>query len=124
MESVVYEKVLEKEIGSARIQDLFKCSQDGIQKIYKGNSMDTEILLRWCKLLKYNFFWIYVQDPILFPLHTTMNSKSKNADSPVFRKNIYSKEIIECILEVLDKKQKIKSQIIEEYRIPRAILYK
>lgn len=122
--SVIYEKVLEKEIGIERIQDFFKCSQDDIQKMYKSKSMDTEILLKWCKLLKYDFFRIYVQHLILFSPHTKMNSETKKTDTPVFRKNIYSKEIIDFILELLDKKQKTKSQIIEEYRIPKTTLYK
>lgn len=41
-----------------------------------------------------------------------------------FRKNIYTREVIDFILEMVEKREKTKKQIIEEYNIPKTTLYK
>jgi transposase-like protein len=43
---------------------------------------------------------------------------------PVFRKNIYTKEIIDFIMERLNNKEKTKFEIMKEYGIPKSTLYK
>ena len=43
---------------------------------------------------------------------------------PRFRKNIYTKEVIDFILEQIQNKEMTKVQIIERYNIPKTTLYK
>lgn len=43
---------------------------------------------------------------------------------PQFRKNIYTKEIIYFILEIIQTGEKTKKQVIEDYNIPKTTLYK
>jgi len=42
---------------------------------------------------------------------------------PQFRKNIYTREIIDFILDVISTGEKIKQQVIDDYKPPRVTLY-
>ena len=44
--------------------------------------------------------------------------------APQFRKNIYTKEVIDFILEQISTEEMTKNQVIERYRIPKTTLYK
>ena len=111
----------------SRICNFMKCNEKDISEIYRAKSVDTEILLKWSKLLAYDFFKIYTQYLILYAPQGNRNcNKIKETSSklPQFRKNIYTKEVIDFILESIQTGEKTKSQIIVEYRIPKATLYK
>lgn len=77
-------------------------------------------------LLEYDFFRIYTQHLILYapPSAKEQDSKTEKSSLPQFRKNIYTKEIIEFILEQIDTRQMTKNKIMERYRIPKTTLYK
>lgn len=121
--NLIQQHVKEQEIKSSRICNFLKCEEEEIAKMYEKKSLDTEILLKWSKLLEYDFFRLYTQHLILYaPTHTSPVPIKKSL--PVFRKNIYTKEIKDFILELLDNKEKTKQQIIDEYRIPKTTLYK
>ena len=121
-------RVTESGIEISRICNFMKNTEEEIQSMYQSKSVDTEILLKWSKLLEYDFFRIYTQHLILYAPPSAIQLKQKTANKanvlPQFRKNIYTKEIIEFILEELYSGNKTKKQIIEEYRIPKTTLYK
>lgn len=64
--SLIRQGVTEREIKESRICNFLKCSEQEIQQMYEAKSLDTEILLRWSKLLEYDFFRIYSQHLILY----------------------------------------------------------
>ena len=119
-------RVAESGIEISRICNFLNCSEEEIQKMYQTKSLDTEILLKWSKLLEYDFFRVYSQHLILYapPSSKEEESKKKKTSLPQFRKNIYTKEIIEFILEQIDTRQMTKNEIMERYRIPKTTLYK
>ena len=120
--------VAESRIEMSRICNYFKCSDDEIVKIYQSKSLDTEILLKWSKLLQYDFFRMYTQHLILYAPPSANEKRSKKEDKkqtvPQFRKNIYTKEVIDFIIEQIDTEKMTKKQIIERYNIPKTTLYK
>ena len=120
--------VADKRIEMSRICNYFKCSDDEIVKIYQSKSLDTEILLKWSKLLQYDFFRMYTQHLILYAPPSANEKRSKKEDKkqtvPQFRKNIYTKEVIDFIIEQIDTEKMTKKQIIERYNIPKTTLYK
>ncbi|WP_353050493.1 hypothetical protein [Chryseobacterium sp. ISL-6] len=100
-----------------------------ITEMYEAKSINTELLLGWSKLLRHDFFRIYSHHLILFaPAQDTDPKKAvqkkRNASSPEFRKNIYTVEIIDFILETVSKGHKSRQQVINEYGIPKTTLYK
>ncbi|RLJ31959.1 hypothetical protein CLU97_1400 [Chryseobacterium sp. 7] len=114
-------------IEMQRICNFLKCTEADVFAMYKSKSLDTEVLLRWSKLLEYDFFRLYSQHLILYspPSSTEAAQKGKILNSlPVFRKNLYTMEMIEFILEKISNGEMTKSQVITEYRIPKTTLYK
>ncbi|KFE97194.1 transposase [Chryseobacterium formosense] len=123
--SLISQKVTESGIEISRICNFIKSTEQEITQMYEAKSLDCEILLRWSKLLEYDFFRIYSQHLILYsPLSKSDNiNKSTSSKLPKFRKNIYTKDIINFILELIESKEKTTQQIINEYNIPKTTLY-
>lgn len=124
---MIEKKVAESGIEMSRICNYFKCSDDEIVKMYQSKSLDTEILLKWSKLLQYDFFRMYTQHLILYAPPSANEKRSKENKKqtiPEFRKNIYTKEVIDFIIEQIDTEKMTKKQIIERYGIPITTLYK
>lgn len=121
-------KVEESQISQDRISNFLNATDDEIRVMYRSESIDTHLLLRWSKLLEYDFFRLYSQHLILYSPPARQDSIDPqtpiNSSLPVFRKNIYNKEIIDFVLELINTGQKTKQQIIDEYRIPKTTLYK
>ncbi|MCI3938809.1 transposase [Chryseobacterium aahli] len=121
---LIEKKVKDTELELLRISSFLNCSEEDIEKMYASESLDSYILLRWSKLLKYDFFRIYSQHIMLYTSNHKNNESKKESSLPQFRKNIYTKEIIDFILDALKSGEKTKKQIIEDYRIPKTTLYK
>lgn len=124
--SLIEAKVQESEINTDRICNFFKCTEDKIEQMYLSKSLDSDELLRWSKLLKYDFFRIYSQHLILYspPTKSSKTLHKSTITIPQFRKNIYTMELINFILELIDSGEKTSQQIIKDYQIPKTTLYK
>lgn len=117
----------ELEISVLRICSFHKITEEEMHAMYNQESMDTEILLRWCKLLEYDFFRIYTQHLILFAPGNTLQQNLPEKEKPAFpefRKNVYTRQVVDFILELINTGEKTKLQILEEYKIPKTTLYK
>lgn len=125
---LVQQRVEECKIEMPRICNFFKLSEEEIKEMYASKSLDSEILLKWSKLLGYDFFRLYTQHLILYapPGNTHYNTVSKQSLSrlPKFRRNIYTKEVIDFLLGLVEKGEKTKQQVIDDYNIPKTTLYK
>jgi len=51
--------VTDSGIEMSRICNFMKCPEKEIEEMYQAKSLDTGVLLRWSKLLEYDFFRIY-----------------------------------------------------------------
>jgi len=123
---LIQKRVLESEMDIIRICNFLKCSEDEIDIMYTLKSLDSELILRWSKLLEYDFFRIYNQHLILYAPQTPINQVHVKIKSelPRFKKNIYTKEIIDFIVNLIESGEKTRAQVMEEYRIPKTTLYK
>lgn len=128
--SLINRRVAECGIEMPRICKFLKCSEEEVRKMYETKSMDSDILLRWSKLLEYDFFRLYSQHLILYAplpgrdIQNSENKKVKGSRLPVFKKNIYTRELIDFVLERIRNGEMTKLQAIEEYKIPKTTLYK
>jgi hypothetical protein len=126
--SLIHQRVIENNIDTSRICNFLKCSEEDIRQMYEAKSLETEILLRWSKLLEYDFFRIYSQYLILYAPQGNIkdNNKSdeKKSQLPQFKKNIYTKELIDFILGRISTGKMTRLQVINEYKIPKTTLYK
>lgn len=122
--NMIEKRVQETNIDSSRICKFLQCEEQDLENMYASKSIDSYILLRWSKLLEYDFFRIYSQHLLFYlPNQKDMKDKSKETSLPQFRKKIYTKETIDFILDSLKSGEKTKRQIMEGYRIPKTTLY-
>lgn len=122
---LIEQGIKDSEIEMSRICNFFKCSQEEVREMYLQKSLDTEILLKWGKLLEYDFFRLYSHHLILYaPPTIGQKTKSQKISLPQFRKNVYTKEVIDFILEQIHTGEMSKIQVIEKYKIPKTTLYK
>lgn len=123
---LINQKVTEDKVDVTRICSFLKCSTDDVNEIYASKSVDSAMLLRWSKLLTYDFFRVYSQHILLFSSTKKEQKVNINEKSslPEFRKNIYTKEIIDFILEAVNSGKMTKQEVIEKYKIPKTTLYK
>lgn len=119
-------KVKELDIPMERICNFLKIDEKTVKEMYNAEVLPTDVLLRWSKLLEYDFFRLYSQHLIIYapPASQHLSLRQKTSQLPQFRKNLYSREIIAFILELLETGKKTKTQVIEEYKIPKTTLYK
>jgi transcriptional regulator with PAS, ATPase and Fis domain len=122
---MIEKRVKESELELPRITNFLNCTEEDVKMMYASRSIDSAMLLRWSKILQYDFFRIYSQHILLFSSNPKdTKEKSKETSLPQFRKNIYTKEIIDFILTSLKSGEKTKQQIINDYKIPKTTLYK
>ncbi|MFN1215972.1 transposase [Chryseobacterium kwangjuense] len=122
---LVSKRAMECNIDISRLCKFFNCSSQDISAMYDSKSLDSEILLKWSRILEYDFFRLYSQNLILYsPISADVKKNKESSGMPYFRKNIYTKEVIDFILEMLENGEKTKGQIIEEYNIPKTTLHK
>ena len=121
-------RMQECNIDMNRACNFFKCHEDDIVRQFNSEDLRCNDLLKWSKLLEYDFFRIYTQHLILYSPPRSINNlafvQNDLSQMPAFRKSIYTKEIIEFILEKLKKGDMSKQEIMDKYNIPKTTLYK
>lgn len=126
--SLVNRLIEKREIEIDRICKFMKCTDDELAIILSRKFLDSELILKFSILLEYDFFRIYSHHLILYSPPSNMNYKYTSSDKktslPQFKKNLYTKEIIAFILELINSGKKTRQQVIEEYKIPKTTLYK
>ncbi|MBB6372614.1 transposase [Chryseobacterium shigense] len=120
--SLIKKRMLESEINMERACNFLNYGEEYIMDMFKQKDLDTRVLLKWSKLLKYDFFRLYSQHLILYSPPRAIDQQKKQS-LPQFRKNLYTKEIIDFVLELIEAETKSIDQVIEEYKIPKTTLY-
>lgn len=120
--TVIHNITHEKNIDEKRIVKFLKKTPEEIKAMYESKSLDSNLLLLWSKILGYDLFRFYSQHLLLYsPTKLGKNKKSDNKISR-FKKNIYTVEIIDFILELVQNGEKTVNEIVKEYNIPRTTL--
>ena len=126
---IIKKEVLVLKIEVPRICNFMKCTEKEVEEMYNMKSLDTEVLLKWSKLLEYDFFRLYSQHLILYApigkkIYTEDVENNNKSSLPRFRKNIYTKEVIDYILNKIETGEMKSTEVIERYHIPKTTLYK
>ncbi|UKB84768.1 transposase [Chryseobacterium sp. MEBOG06] len=121
----IQEKIDESEITMERICKFLGSDEESVEKMYKSKSLDADLLLRWSKLLEYDFFRIYSSHLILYAPPSAVNkSQQKSEKIPYFRKNIYTQEIKDFIMKRILSGEMTQGEVIKEYSIPKSTLHR
>ncbi|WP_126653609.1 transposase [Chryseobacterium aureum] len=121
----IKERVDEIEIATERICKFLGKDEGTVEMMYDSKSMDTDLLLRWSKLLEYDFFRLYSSHMILYAPPSAINKNlQKSEKTPYFRKNIYTQEIKDFIMKRILSGEMTQSEVIKEYSIPKSTLHR
>ena len=125
--SVIQEQVQLQQIPMSRICKFFNYTDSEIDAMYTKESLDSNDLLKWSKLLKYNLF-LYYQNHLILYAPSGASNKHKNIsrgqNSHTFRKNIYTQEIKDYMVNLVLRKGKEPMEVAEKYQIPKNTLYR
>jgi hypothetical protein len=123
--SLIKTKVEQQQISVERITKFLDRREDEVEKMYQEKSIDTDILLKWSKLLKFDFFRFYTGHLILYaPYSRVDNTIKQNGNTMVFRKSIYTQEVKDFIIEKIETRTMTISEVISRYKIPKTTLHK
>ncbi|MGV2452757.1 transposase [Chryseobacterium sp.] len=123
--SLIRSKVEEYQISIERISRFLNSTEDEVESMYHAKSMDTDVLLKWCKLLKFDFFRFYTGHLILYaPQARIDNVFTQKENTMVFRKSIYTQEVKDFILDKIKTGKMTANDVVERYKIPKTTLYK
>ncbi|KPH13835.1 hypothetical protein [Chryseobacterium sp. ERMR1:04] len=124
--NLIRQRVIESEMDISRLCNFFSCTEEEIEEMYESASLECSVLLKWSKLLEYDFFRIYSQHLILFspPSNAYSSDKEKTSSLPQFRKNIYTKEVIDFLIELIQSGEKNMNEVINQYGIPKTTLHR
>lgn len=122
---LIKSKMEEKLISIERASAFLDKTEDDIEKMYGAKSIDTDILLKFCKLLKFDFFRFYTGHLILYAPESRIDNKAAHKESEiVFRKSIYTQEVKDFILEKIETGAMTPNEVVEKYKVPKTTLYK
>ncbi|MDN3695288.1 transposase [Chryseobacterium tructae] len=123
--TLIQSKVSEQQISMERITKFLSKTESEVEGMFRDKSIDTDILLKWCKLLKFDFFRFYTGHLILYaPYSRTDTTIKQREDTMVFRKSIYTQEVKNFILEKIRSGAMSSNEVITRYKIPKTTLHK
>lgn len=123
--TLIQSKVSEQQISMERITKFLSKTESEVEGMFREKSIDTDILLKWCKLLKFDFFRFYTGHLILYaPYSRTDTTIKQQEDTMVFRKSIYTQEVKNFILEKIRSGAMSSNEVITRYKIPKTTLHK
>lgn len=115
----------------SRASSYFGCSAQSILDVYRSKTLDSGVLLGWCKLLDYNFFMFYHSHLQLYkPSASLTRLTPKTTQTPnvlegyTFRKNLYSPDIIDWLMNKIDSGELSVSDVMRLYHIPKTTIYR
>lgn len=124
--SIIEQRIKELDCDTKKLCNFLKITETELLEIYKKDSLESSLILKFSKILDYDFFRIYTQHLIL---HSSKDNKNKLKNTiktslPNFKKNVYTQEIIDYILSKITSKEMTPYEIIKRYNIPKTTLYK
>ena len=123
--SLIQYKVEELNISIERITVFLDCDEKWVGEIYLQKEIDTDVLLMWCKLLRFDFFRIFTGHLILYSPPSKVGKMLKKKESTlIFRKNIYTEEVKKFIIEKVRTEQMTLNDVVSRYKIPKTTLSK
>lgn len=127
---LVEQRMKECGVSLERAAAFLKVDEEEVEQMFVQPSVDSHHLLAWSKLLEYDFFRIYTQHLILYSSQDVNKprreklAKKNDTSLPVFKKNIYTQEVIEYLLELVESGQKTYRDIQKEYNIPSTTVFR
>ncbi|HCC94299.1 MAG TPA: transposase, partial [Flavobacteriaceae bacterium] len=100
--SMIHKRVDELDYSTEKLCKFLKLTNAELLEIYKKESLESNLILKFSKLLDYDFFRIYSQHLILYSAKENKSENNIKSKLPNFKKNVYTHEIIDYILSKIN----------------------
>jgi transposase len=130
---LIIQRLKEMEMDTDKLALKLNIPKEKLESDLKNNDMSCSLLLSISKFLEYDFFRIYSMNILLYApprmgFEPSAAEKPKGSRVsevlPVFRKNTYTPEIIQFILNKIEQEGITPQSVINEYHIPKTTLYR
>lgn len=124
---LIKEVVTKQNIDNSLLIKKMDCSGETLLFYYNSKTLDAGLLLKFSKILRYDFFRLYSSHLMLHHgiSNTLANKKTENIVEGVrIRKNVYTKELISYLLDKIRNNEMTKVEVISKYGVPKTTLYK
>lgn len=111
---IIKEKVTEKRLSQEALGKMINTTKQNVGNIYKRRHIDTELLLKLCAVLEYNFFEVfYAEEPL-----KSMRKKETDLYSAEINRLKHTiqlkEERIKDLEEIMSSNKKVISYLEEE----------
>lgn len=125
--NIISQIIIEKKIDINELKARLGMSTRTFNKTLSSRSLDASVMLKWSKVLRYDFFRLYSSHLMLH--HGISNTLSKKTDDVNIqgihiRKNVYTKEMIQFLINKVRNQEMTAMEIISQYAIPKTTFYK
>ncbi|MEY8758924.1 transposase [Chryseobacterium tongliaoense] len=123
---LIKQQVIQSNVDLHYICHFFSSDEQEIYRMYSSRSLDTKVLLKWCRLLEYDFFKVYSES---FRLYSTKSAVSKytvirrKKRITSVRQKLYTNETKDLLINLIITGQKSIVQIVKEYNISKPVIY-
>ena len=111
---IIKERVTEKRLSQEALGKMINTTKQNVGNIYKRRSIDTQLLLKLCVVLEYNFFEVYYSEE---PLKTMRQKEIEafNNEIKVLQNTIRQRdEKIRDLEEIMSSNKKVITLLEEE----------
>ncbi|HYF29888.1 MAG TPA: hypothetical protein VD993_02105 [Chitinophagaceae bacterium] len=111
---IIKEKVTEKRLSQEALGKMINTTKQNVGNIYKRRSIDTQLLLKLCVVLEYNFFEVYYSEE---PLKSMRQKEIEafNQEIRALQNTIRQRdERIRDLEEIMNSNKKVISLLEEE----------
>jgi predicted transcriptional regulator len=124
---IISKIIIEKKMKMADIKSKMCITSKTLNKMLIAKSLDTTHLLKWSKVLRYDFFRLYSSHLMLH--HGISNTLTRKTDSLNIqgihiRKNVYTKDLIQFLINKVQTNEMTPMEVINQYAIPKTTFYK
>ena len=111
---IIKERVTEKRLSQEALGKMINTTKQNVGNIYKRRSIDTQLLLKLCVVLEYNFFEVYYSEEPLKAMRQkeveSFNNEIKALQNTIRQKD----EKIKDLEEIMSSNKKVISLLEEE----------
>ena len=112
--AIIKAKTLERNLSQEKLGKLINKSKQNVNDIFKRKSIDTELLLKLCDVLQYNFFEHYYEEEPLKSMRNEDLQRFKKLIDELTAGNAYKDEKIKNLNEIIESNRELLTILKEE----------
>ena len=111
---IIKAKTLEKNLSQEKLGRLINKTKQNVNDIFKRKSIDTDLLLKLCEVLQYNFFEHYYDEEPLKSMRNEVFDNFKKLIDGLTKNNLQKEDTIITLNKVISANEQLLTILQEE----------